>query len=118
LAKGNDIWALVAAMITSLDDTKMEQYLVKGIPIEIQDVIYDHADLFVAPNSLPPSRMFDRAISLQPGCIPVNNRPYRNSSQQKDEIEKQTAVMLMVGTVVASLSLFASPVLLVKNDGT
>jgi hypothetical protein len=72
-------------------------------------VIYDHADLFVAPNSLPPSRMFDRAISLQ---------PYRNSSQQKDEIEKQAAVMLMVGTVVASLSLFASPVLLVKNDGT
>jgi hypothetical protein len=50
-------------------------------------VIHDHANLFVDPASLPPSRVFDHAISFQPCSIPVDSRPYRYSPQQKDEIE-------------------------------
>jgi hypothetical protein len=41
LAKVNDIWALVAVLIESPDDSKLEQYMVMGIPPEIQDVIHD-----------------------------------------------------------------------------
>jgi hypothetical protein len=52
---------------------------------------------------------------LFPGSIPINNRPYRYTPQQKDEIEKQVARMLQARIVVPSLSPFASPVLLVKK---
>jgi hypothetical protein len=44
LAKGHDIWALVVAMTFSEDDTKQEQYMINGIPGEVQKVIHDHAD--------------------------------------------------------------------------
>lgn len=43
------------------------------------------------------------------------SRPYRYSPLQKDEIEKQVSEMLQSGTVIPSLSSFASPVLLVKK---
>jgi hypothetical protein len=32
LAKGNDIWALVAVTSMIEDESKQEQYLIKGIP--------------------------------------------------------------------------------------
>lgn len=51
--------------------------------------------------------------------MPVNSRPYRYSPEQKDEIEKQVGEMLRIGMVKPSLSLYASPVLLVKKtDGS
>jgi hypothetical protein len=40
-------------------------------------VIHDNSALFDTPDSLPPSRTFDHAISLYPGSTPVNCRPYR-----------------------------------------
>jgi hypothetical protein len=115
LAKGHDIWALVAVMTASEDDTKHEQYLINGIPGEVQKVIHDHADLFECPTTLPPHRTFDHAISLYPDAMPVNCKPYRYSPEQKNKIEKQVAAMLQEGTVVPSVSTYASPVLLVKK---
>jgi hypothetical protein len=47
--------------------------------------------------------------------VPVNYRPYKYSPHHKDEIEKQVTTMLKSGTVVPSLSPFASPILLVKK---
>jgi hypothetical protein len=47
--------------------------------------------------------------------VPVNCKPYRYSSQQKDEIDKQVNGMIKAGTMLPSLSPFASPVLLVKK---
>lgn len=117
--KGNDIWAMVILSPVPKDDPLLEQYIVNGIPAPVQQAIHDHADLFQPINELPPNRVFDHAISLLPDSVPVNCRPYRYSPQQKDEIEKQVATMLRAGTVIPSLSPFASPVLLVKKkDGT
>jgi hypothetical protein len=45
----------------------------------------------------------------------VNSRPYRYSPDQKNEIERQVEAMLQSGTIVPSLSPFASSVLLVKK---
>lgn len=68
---------------------------------------------------MPPHRVFDHAIHLLPDSLPVNSRPYRYSPLQKDEIEKQVTEMLQVGTIIPSLSPYASPVLLVKKkDGS
>ena len=71
------------------------------------------------PKSLPPARVFDHAINLIPGSVPVNSRPYRYSPLQKDEIERQVSEMLKAGLITPSISPFASLVLLVKKkDGT
>jgi hypothetical protein len=119
LAKGNDIWALAAVVFKENPEEKQEQYMLNGIPREIQAVIQDNANLFVVPDSLPPSRAFDHAKSLYPDSVPVNCKPYRYSPHQKDEIEKQVFAMLKDGTVTPCLSPFASPVLLVKKkDGS
>jgi hypothetical protein len=63
-AKGNDILALVAIIAKHKDENKMEQYLVNGIPAEIQQVIHEYSDLFQPLTSLPPSRIFDHGISI------------------------------------------------------
>jgi hypothetical protein len=82
-------------------------------------LIHANSDLFAVPDSLPPNRVCDHAIPLYPDAVPVNCRPYSYSPHHKDEIEKQVAAMLKAGTVVPSLSPFASPVLLVKKkDGS
>jgi hypothetical protein len=46
LAKGNDIWALVAVIAEQMVSSKQEQYLVNGIPNEVQEVIQANADFF------------------------------------------------------------------------
>jgi hypothetical protein len=71
LAKGHDIWALVAVMTVSEDDTKQEQYLINGIPDEVQKVIHDHADLFEYPTTMPLHKTFDHAILLYPDSVPA-----------------------------------------------
>jgi hypothetical protein len=49
----------------------------------------------------------------------VNSRPYRYSPFHKDEIERQVNALLEVGLITPSVSLFASPFLLVKKkDGS
>jgi hypothetical protein len=78
-AKGNDIWALVAIIAEHKDENKMEQYMINGIPAGIQQVIHEYSDLFHTPTSLPPSRIFDHIISLNPGTVSVNCKPYRYS---------------------------------------
>jgi hypothetical protein len=55
-----------------------------------------------------------------PNFAPVDSRPYRYSLEQKNEIERQVATMLKAGTIVPSLSPFASPMLLLvkKKDNS
>jgi hypothetical protein len=77
LAKGNDMWALVMVMARLIDSSKQEQYF----PPEVQHLILDNGDLFQTPTNLPPSRVFDHAIPLISGSVPVNSRPYRYTPQ-------------------------------------
>lgn len=71
--------------------------------------------VFSAPTGLPPARACDHSIPLVPGAQPVNIRPYRYPPHLKDEIEKQVAAMVQMGTVRPSSSPFSSPVLLVRK---
>ena len=110
--KGNDIWAV------ALLDAQNEGQ-VADTPPEIHEVLQEFSSVFSDPNSLPPPRAYDHAITLSPGATPINVIPYRYSPLHKDEIEKQVAAMLETGVIAHSMSPFASPVLLVlKKDGS
>lgn len=87
-------------------------------PPEIQQLLEVYATLFEQPTQLPPSRACDHAIPLIPGASPVYSSPYRFAPVVKDEVEKQVQEMLTSGLIQKSSSPFASPVLLVKKDGT
>jgi hypothetical protein len=111
-AKGNDIWAF--AVVDCVKE-KAEQLIAE----DIQSVIDEYGDPFQEPKQLPPSRVYDHAIPLQPDSIPINCRPYKYSPQHKTEIERQVKELLQAGLISHSTSPFASPVLLVqKKDGT
>ncbi|XP_071674258.1 uncharacterized protein [Lolium perenne] len=67
----------------------------------------------------PSSRPRDHRIHPLPNTAPVAVRPHRYPQLQKDELERQVAVMLAQGIIRISTSPFCAPVLLVrKTDGT
>jgi hypothetical protein len=112
--KGNDIWAVAELCLV---ENQLQVSAV--IPEEIQSILTEFAEVFQAPQGLPPHREFDHTVNLFPDTQPINCRSYRYSPFQKDEIEKQVKEMLQQGTVISSVSPFASPVLLVKKkDGS
>ncbi|KAK1606382.1 hypothetical protein QYE76_030055 [Lolium multiflorum] len=82
-------------------------------------LLQQHSDIFEEPQGLPPPRACDHRIHLLPGSAPVAVRPYRYPQLQKDELERQCALMLAAGIIRISTSPFSAPVLLVrKSDGT
>ena len=85
------------------------------VAMEIKALLREFAGLFEEPRTLPPIRKFDHKILLKPGSQPVNIRPYKSSFIQKGEIEKLVKEMLSNGMIHHNVSLFASPVLLVKK---
>jgi hypothetical protein len=85
----------------------------------VQLLLHQYADVFQDPQTLPPQRSYDHAISLLPDAVPFNSRPYHYSPQHKTEIENQVKQLLDKGLITHSHSPFASPVLLVKKkDGS
>jgi hypothetical protein len=84
----------------------------------LADLLQQHSDIFDEPQGLPPARPYDHHIHLLPDMAPVAVRPYRYPQLQKDELERQVAVMLAQGIIWISTSPFSAPVLLVrKADG-
>lgn len=86
----------------------------------LQRLLESYSDIFSEPSSLPPYREgFNHKIPLEAGSNPVNLRPYRYSSLQKDSIDKMVQEMLTQGIIQYSSSPYASPVVLVKKkDGS
>lgn len=112
---GNEVWAM--AVVDTV--TQMIESIPVPVSPDMQSLLSEFQDVFEEPKELPPQRALDHAISLTEGAQPVNSRPYRYSPLQKDEIERQVQEMLATGVIAASMSPFASPVLLVKKkDGS
>ncbi|KAL4369229.1 hypothetical protein GQ457_05G012890 [Hibiscus cannabinus] len=88
-------------------------------PEPLLPILSEYQDVFEEPKHLPPTRLHDHAIRLQPNTQPINLRPYMYSFQQKTELEKQISDLLASSIIQSSKSPFASPYLLVKKkDGT
>lgn len=71
--------------------------------------------IFEAQKGLPPKRLQDHAIRLQPGAKVPNIWPYQYPYYQKNEIEKIVKEMLTSGIIKPRTNPFSSPVLLVKK---
>lgn len=54
----------------------------------LNKLLVEYEDLFIKPQSLPPTRMFDHSINLKLNTEPVNIRNYCYPPIQNKEIEK------------------------------
>ncbi|GKA36292.1 hypothetical protein Tco_0722783 [Tanacetum coccineum] len=71
------------------------------------------------PKCLPPKRGYDHKIPLKEGTQPINIRPYRLPSVQKDVIGAMVEELLKSGVIRHSQTSFSSPVVMVKKkDGS
>jgi hypothetical protein len=81
----------------------------------LDELLAGFGEVFKEPQSLPPMRNRDHAITHKPDAQPVAVCPYRYPAAHKDEMERQCAEMIKQGIVHRSVSSFSSPVLLVKK---
>ena len=72
---------------------------------ELEKVLQDYGNLFQEPTTLPPQRLHDHKIVLKDGAEPVNVRPYRYASEQKDAIESLISDMLKTGVIRNSFTI-------------
>lgn len=111
---------LCVLQVRDLSFMSMETDMSTNFSPHLEKLKQQYQDLFEDPLLLPPHRgVFDHTIPLDPGCKPVNIRPYRYPLKQRDIIEQLVQEMLDRGIIQYSSSPFASPVVLVgKKDGT
>ncbi|GKC72762.1 transposon ty3-I gag-pol polyprotein [Tanacetum coccineum] len=89
------------------------------VPNQITELLQQYVDVFTIPTTLPPTRPFDHINPLKEGTFPINSRPYRHLTTQKDAIEVVVKELLDTGVIRDSQSPFSSPVVMVKKkDGT
>jgi len=65
----------------------------------LTQLLQEFDDLFVELKSLPPHRSHDHHIILKEGISPINVRPYRYPTLQKDIIEEIVHELLETGVV-------------------
>ncbi|GKB22159.1 reverse transcriptase [Tanacetum coccineum] len=80
---------------------------------ELHSMAMSYEDVFYVPTKLPPRRDHDHIIPLIEGAQPVNIRPYRHPSTQKDAIEGMVAELLEAEVIKKSNSPFFSPIVMV-----
>ena len=82
---------------------------------EVQQVLDDFQPVFAIPTKLPPCRLVEHQIVLEPDTKPIYVRPYRYPHFQKTEIGKLVHEMLASSVIRPSTSPYFSLVLLVKK---
>jgi hypothetical protein len=81
----------------------------------IKAVLNQHNQVFEEPTELPPERVVDHKIPLQPGAPIVNTRPYILSHKQKNTMEELVLNLLKNNIIRPSVSTYSSPAMLVKK---
>ncbi|GKA68739.1 hypothetical protein Tco_0768656 [Tanacetum coccineum] len=82
-------------------------------------LLHKYGELVVVPKTLPPHRKHNHKIPLQDNTKPINIRPYRHPSTQKDAIEEIDKELLESRVIRTSHNPFSSPIVMVKKkDGS
>jgi hypothetical protein len=98
LRKGRVAQMVQLSMITDIESET-------NIPDPMQKLVLENEDLFKVPTEMPPPRTLDHHIPPVLRVKPVNMNPYRYTSTQKDEIERQVKEMLSNGVIQPSMPL-------------
>ena len=106
---------LVWGIVELYSAEQSAETVAQTVPLEIQELVTQFADLFDEPSSIPLHSTLTHSIPLLPRVQPFRLKPYRYTPSQKDEIEKQVAHLLKSNMIQESTSPFASPTLLVKK---
>ena len=119
LLKRNAYSEVYLCLMRTLDLEKSDNSAVSlkegAAEYQLQDLLQTYEDVFQEPKTLPPFRIFDHMINLKEGTQPINIKPYKHSTLQKDVIEELIKKMMENGVIQYSSSPYASPVILVKK---
>ena len=111
----------VAVLKPSSDEITPVQTLNPAQPPKIiQHVLDDYKDVFPDKlHGLPPQRLVNQKINLEPGQSPQFGPLYKMSYPKLDELKKQLQEMTNQGIIRPSQSPFIAPILFTKKkDGT
>ncbi|KAA0042135.1 gag protease polyprotein [Cucumis melo var. makuwa] len=104
-------WSILASMV----DTREVD-----VSLSSEPVVRDYPDVFPEElPGLPPHRVIEFAIELEPGTIPISRAPYRMAPVELKELKVQLQDLLDKGFIRPSVSPWGAPVLFVKKkDGS
>ncbi|GKD23092.1 gypsy/ty3 retroelement polyprotein [Tanacetum coccineum] len=104
---------LLAQWVTNQESNK----ILTGTTTQLSSMalcVYPVSFMNIVPTELQPQRAHDHRIPLKEGSQPVNIRPYRHPSCQKDAIETMVKELLDTWVIRTSNSSFASPIVMDK----
>ena len=87
---------------------------------KLEKIIQEYRDVFPEqlPKGIPPERVVEHSIQIEPGSKPSYRPPYRLGPAEQDELEEQIKDLLAQGFIQPSCSPYGAPVLFVpKKDG-
>ena len=101
-----------------------EQQVLDSVPVhhrgKLEKIIQEYRDVFPEqlPKGIPPARVVEHSIPIEPGSKPSYRPPYRLGPAEQDELEEQIKDLLAQGFIQPSCSPYGAPVLFVpKKDG-
>ena len=101
-----------------------EQQVLDSVPVchreKLGHLIQQYRDIFPEqlPQGIPPKRVVEHSIKIEPGSKPSYRPPYRLGPAEQDELEEQIRDLLAQGFIRPSCSPYGAPVLFVpKKDG-
>ena len=101
-----------------------EQQVLDSVPVchreKLSRMIQQYRDIFPEqlPQGIPPKRVVEHSIKIEPGSKPSYRPPYRLGPAEQDELEEQIKDLLAQGFIRPSCSPYGAPVLFVpKKDG-
>nr|GEY15474.1 hypothetical protein [Tanacetum cinerariifolium] len=71
---------------------------------QITELLDSYQDIFEVSSTLPPKRAQDHRIPLLPNTPPINIRPYKHPSNQKDAVEAMVKELMESGVIRDSQS--------------